>query len=135
MITKVIPKPESLTKDILLCDSLHLDEMPNPRIVPLFGPNGIGKSTIINAIIGAANGRTGEVQVERTSGNMQVLSYSNLKDNWRNREPKFSEAYDPAFIGMQWNARQISEGQSIVYSVLDLLRLMSTGKRCTQISR
>ena len=50
MINKIIIKPNSLQSKILLFDEIDLLNLPDPRIVPLFGSNGIGKSTLLNAI-------------------------------------------------------------------------------------
>ena len=129
MIQKLTPTPNSKTSRILLCNALHINELPNPRIVPLFGPNGIGKSTVINALLNCSNSRRNEFQIERTAAPMIVLSYCDRKDNFRIREARtIDESYDPYFINMRFNANSVSEGQSIVYSANGLFDIIGTGK-------
>lgn len=129
MIQKLTPTPNSITTQILLCNELHIDELPNPRIVPLFGPNGIGKSTVINSLLSCANNKENEFFVERTSAPMIVLGYCDRKDNFRIREPRdMDEAYSPSFFNRRFNANSISEGQSIVYSIMGLFDIIGTGK-------
>lgn len=128
MIMKITPKKDSNLESILLCDALYIHEMKNARIVPLFGPNGIGKSSVIKAILDALNKRS-EIDVERTPADMRVLRYRNSKDNMAVKEAEtYHESFDPNFLLGRMNARRISEGQSILYSVIGLFNLIGTGK-------
>lgn len=128
MINKITPVENSLLSKILLCDKLHIDELPNPNIVPLFGPNGIGKSSVINALIDKLH-NDGQISIDRTRTPMTVLSYRNSKDNSRVCEPRsYEEAFDPGFLMSRIEAQNISEGQSIMYSALNLFDIIGTGK-------
>lgn len=130
MITKIIPKPGSSMEKILFCDALYLDEMPNPNIVPLFGPNGIGKSSIIKQLLNASNGKNTSIEVERTRTDMRVMSYCDRLDNCRTRDPRdYMEAFDPNYLSDRFNADAVSEGQSIIYSMIALLDIIGTGKQ------
>lgn len=128
MINEIMPIKNSRIAEILLCDKLCIDKLPNPRIVPLFGPNGIGKSSIINAILDNLNGKK-EIEIKRTKTPMIVLSYRNGVDNLRVKEShSIDEEFSPEFIVSKYNSRSVSEGQSIIYSALMLFEAMGTGK-------
>ena len=54
---------------------------------------------------------------------MALYTYKNGDDNFGTRQAKTEqEAFDPFFIKGRWDARSLSEGQSIMYSAYDLFR-------------
>lgn len=129
MINKITVVPDSRASRIFFFKEMDITKLPDPRIVPLFGPNGVGKSTLINAIINAGIARHPQIVIDRTSENMQVYAYENSKDNFKNREARsYGEAFDPFFLNSRFDARSLSEGQSIIYSAFDLLDGLKPGK-------
>ena len=50
MIHKIEVVPETKTEKILFFKEINLEVLQDPRIVPLFGANGVGKSTLLEAI-------------------------------------------------------------------------------------
>lgn len=152
MITKISVIPGSLAEEIFFFSEADLTKLPDPRIVPLFGPNGIGKTTIIKNILSAFNlqkvrqklmnedGSFSEqffkkeslragIAIEMDSQQTEIYSYSNSSDNFRIREARNCyEVYDPHFLSDRLNAKRISEGQSIIYSAFALLDGLIPGK-------
>lgn len=129
MINKITVVPDSRASHIFFFKEMDITKLPDPRIVPLFGPNGAGKSTLISAIINAGIARQPQIVIDRTSENMHVYAYENSKDNFKAREARsYSEAFDPFFLSSRFDARSISEGQSIIYSAFDLLDGLKPGK-------
>lgn len=130
MLRKITPEKDSVIKDVLLCDALYFHELENPKIIPLFGPNGIGKSTIIKSIIKAANGKKSEIIVDRDSSPITVYTYINSKDNMKvNQGRSYHQSFDPRFLIDKLNAQSVSEGQSIIYSIMDLFDLLGTDEK------
>lgn len=130
MITQLTPVPGSTLSEILLCDSLYIDGLPNPRLVPLFGPNGIGKTSVVEALISTMTGESKQLDIvcDRPTPT-RLLHYRDRKDNARIREPRsYAEAFDPRFFNAKYDAQSLSEGQSILYSVMDLLDAIGTTK-------
>ena len=112
MITEINVKPNSDVSHILFFDYVDLRPFEN-RIIPLFGPNGVGKSTFIKAI----ESKQGiSVSVDRP---VHFFSYQNARDNFKVRN--YMENFDLGFMNSKFDARGISEGQSIIYSMFDLL--------------
>lgn len=63
-----------------------------------------------------------DIQVITDGTPATIYSYKNGKDNFLHREARtYAEAFDPHFLKAKLNARSLSEGQSILYSVLDLV--------------
>lgn len=157
MITKIKVNPDKIGADIFFFQEIDLTALPNPRIVPLFGPNGVGKSTLItgiqqyfealkylqknenrvDAILDALNpdykyvnhfDRIG-LTLEYDKEKFSLYTYRNSEDNFRNRKAQsINESFDPVFLVARMNAKSVSEGQSIVYSAFDLLDGLKPGK-------
>lgn len=86
------------------------------RVVPLFGPNGAGKSTLIKGI------EDHSIYIDRDDRDLEIFSYQNSRDNFKSRKSRnFLEEYDPGFMNARFDAQRVSEGQSVIYSMLDLL--------------
>lgn len=117
MIKKIKIQPESRTSKILFFTEADIEKFSN-HVIPLFGPNGAGKSTLLGNLA-----EKNEIKVELDPGiRTQFWSYINGSDNFKNRRPRsISESFDPFFMKCQWDASSLSEGQSILFSVLDLL--------------
>ena len=155
MINKVEIIKGTSTSEIMFFDSCDFSKLPNKRIVPLFGPNGSGKTTLINSMVGYLNAVRLREQVKDKDPDLlkiadedfsrsvkkagcvleldnkkhMWLCYTNSIDNFAHRESRsIRESYDPRLLGMRFDARSLSEGQSIVYSLYDLIDMLSTGK-------
>lgn len=149
MIKKVaFPKGFGPSKKMLF-DEADLTALPSLSVVPLFGPNGVGKTTFLRAVgktlferlvldklISEASDEGDEEfyreESERTlhkEGCMaetdgrpySLLTYGNSDDNFRRRKERgMSDAFNPVLIGARFDASSVSEGQSIVYSAKGL---------------
>lgn len=144
------PEDFAISK-IMFCKEINIDKLSDPRIIPLFGPNGIGKSTLIRAI-----GTTLEVDqkvsaykkdgtidtfkdylmkewkrkgcvINRDDKPLKVLTYINSESNCRYRDMTGGR-FDPYTVYNRLLANNLSEGQSIIYSVFDLFEILKPGK-------
>ena len=135
MIKKVSVLPGSRASKILFFTEADFTQLPyDGRLVLLFGPNGVGKSTLLNAMIKSQSklGRRPEIEVG-TDRPSAVFSYSNSTDNFKDREPRsYAESFDPGFVSAQFDARHVSEGQSVLYSVFDLIDALKTDLLSTE---
>lgn len=69
------------------------------------------------------------VILERDKNNMVMFSYCNAEDNFTRKKPQsINESFDPWFIKSHFDAKSISEGQSIIYSAFDLIDGLKPGK-------
>ena len=122
MIQKITVLPDTRASHIFFFKEMDLTKLPDPRMVLLFGPNGAGKSTLIDAIIKNGINRRPEIIIDRTPAETAVYAYENSKDNFKSREARsYSEAFDPYFLNSRFDAKAISEGQSVIYSAFALL--------------
>lgn len=114
MLTSFSVKSNSQEESILFFKSADLTQFES-RVIPLFGPNGVGKSTLIKAL------EDNKLDVVTDKPTM-FYSYQNARDNFKHREARsYHELFEPWFIKCRVDARTISEGQSIIYSFFDLL--------------
>lgn len=114
MITSFKVKPDSFEEAVLFFKEADLTQFQN-HVIPLFGPNGVGKSTLIKAL------ESKKVDV-KTDKPTLFFSYQNARDNFKVREARtYMESFDLAFLNSKFDAKAISEGQSIIYSMFDLL--------------
>lgn len=114
MLTSFSVKPNTREESILFFKGADLTQFTT-RVIPLFGPNGVGKSTLISAL----EQQKLNITMDRPTG---FISYQNSRDNFKVREPRsYLESFEPWFIKSKWDAKTISEGQSIIYSMFDLL--------------
>lgn len=138
MISKICCPKDWHVGEICFFDAIDLDVMPDKRVVPLFGPNGVGKTTLLKAIRFAVQMHE-DPDAKYVSDRMMksdgcavsfdgiiphVYSYFNGTDNFRRR----SVGFDPFMMNARWDANSVSEGQSIVYSVLDLFDIIGMRK-------
>lgn len=114
MITKIAVKPESATSEILFFKEADFSQFKS-RVIPLFGPNGVGKSTLLESLV------EGKLYAN-TDKPTKFFAYMNSTDNFKHREAKtIHESFDPLFLAAKFNSQSLSEGQSIIYSMYDLL--------------
>ncbi len=119
MIKSITINPNTQLHDILFFDSADLTPFAN-HVIPLFGTNGIGKSTLIQHIE-----RSKDVTFGKDEKLHHVYSYLNARDNRKFSKPKtYEESFDPVYWADNWNAKSVSEGQSIIYSMFDLLDML-----------
>lgn len=155
MITKIIIPEEYNISKIMFMGSIDLTVLPDSRIVPLFGPNGVGKTTLLKAVqtglqqiyspfdddkddpymleLLEKEKRKYGCEVITDGAPYKLLGYFNSEDNLRSRKPRsIGDDFDPYLLNARFDARSVSEGQSIVYSLLDLFDLIGTGKDSLQ---
>jgi len=147
MIKKVMTVPNTKPAAVLFTNEYDFMQLPDPRVVPLFGPNGAGKSTLLTAIqdeslrlnqLNIANAELEESKEDwdrhfwlnsviesgvrfDAEGTIKVYSYFNSRDNFRHREARsLDESYDPYFLNARFDAKTLSEGQAVLYSVYEL---------------
>jgi len=122
MVESITINPETRTSKILFFDKIDLTQFTS-NVIPLFGPNGAGKSTLLQSIIDRGFRKSNDVTVNITKGiGTTFFAYRNSVDNFKNAEPRtIDQTYDPVFNKLKWDARLISEGQSVIFSIMDLL--------------
>lgn len=114
MLETVTVKPNTRTADILFFDEL---DITGHHVIPLFGPNGVGKSTLIKQLEDRR-----DITIKTNGMPTKFYSYQNARDNFKIRQPRsYMESFDPGFMSARFSAQSISEGQSIIYSMFDLL--------------
>lgn len=114
MITSISVKPDSFEEDVLFFKTADFTQFKD-RIVPLFGPNGVGKSTLIQSL----EKKHLDVKWDRPT---MFFVYQNARDNFKVRQARnYMESFDPGFLNARFDAKAISEGQSVIYSMFDLL--------------
>jgi Fe-S cluster assembly ATPase SufC len=151
MIKTITVKNNSTAEKIFFFKNV---DVTGHRIIPLYGANGVGKTTLLKEIqfalyeiqeqnftsdsddefdlfnswekstrrIRAGIEHDSQVELTVDPSPTVYYKYRNGTDNFRVSEPRSQmEGVDPVFIINKWNAKALSEGQSIVYSVKDLL--------------
>lgn len=121
MIKQIKINPNTQTSDVLFFQEVDLTAFDN-HVVPLFGPNGVGKSTFIQAIIDNGTKKRQHLTLSLSDKPTTFYAYRNSTDNFKIAQPQSYEmVFDPVFMKMQWDAKSISEGQSVIYSIMGLL--------------
>lgn len=121
MIEQIKINPHTHTSDILFFQEVDLTMFDN-HVIPLFGPNGVGKSTFIQAIIDNGTKKCQDLTLSLSDKPTTFYAYRNSKDNPKIAQPhSYEMMFDPTFMKMQWDAKSISEGQSVIYSIMGLL--------------
>lgn len=147
MIHKITVLPKTRAEKVLFFKEILLDKLPDPRIVPLFGANGSGKTTILSnledtlyfykynesdhpkedrlreALRGIHAPKAPQVDIEYDKCPTVYFRYRNSTDNFGNREMDWMNS-DPVQLNLKYDAIALSEGQSIVYSAEALLKGM-----------
>lgn len=153
---KKIQFPQNFKKSqIMLFETADLTKMKNPKIVPLFGPNGAGKTTLLQTLRETLQYETHLAKfkddkdfqwykkqididlinkgciVEKDNKPYLVAKYSNVENNFKDGEIG-TNTFDPYLINSRFEAKTLSEGQSIVYSIYHLFDLLKPGKNMLQ---
>ncbi len=180
-------KPDTTTSEILFFNEMDMDAFSDTRVIPLFGANGVGKTTFINAVIDFFKEemllhKLDEMEQDKVdkespeyygsnmhvidsrralwrrkheddagffneerekcrkrqcltmdgadTGNIKLLKYNNSSNNFRNIEINPERGGDNFFnaLALRWNAKELSEGQSIVYSTDGLFDMLLKSK-------
>jgi energy-coupling factor transporter ATP-binding protein EcfA2 len=158
MIEKLYVKKDTEADDIFFFNEIDFTKLPNYKVVPLFGINGIGKTTLLKEIhhvlhyynklikeqelvvddlndkLTAAFYHDGDLtkyyqnkidkcdlKLEYNNTNI-VYKYFNSEDNFRVK--RMGIAVDPVLFNCKYDAQSVSEGQSIIYSIFDLLTVI-----------
>lgn len=108
------------TEDSLLSKVLFFREIELQQVTLLMGGNGVGKSTLLNEIL---NQRCDIVTPEPTRMYSYVNSKQNFKEMDRNDQLSYQDMFDPNLISRKFSAGELSEGQSIIYSLQEIFQL------------
>lgn len=116
MIKSFTIREKSLLSKILLFDKIELKQ-----VTLLFGGNGVGKSSLIQGIL-----KQRDIDYE-LSKPTTAYSYINSKQNFREMERNdhlsINDMYDPGVLARKFAAGDLSEGQSIIFSIQDIFDL------------
>ena len=175
---KIKIKPDTTESEILFFNEINLNEFDDTKVIPLFGANGVGKTTLINAIVNFFEqecliktiNKMENKEIDKMGGNdaifnvrrsmwrlenkedaefyeqerercrkkqaieitevdtdkLQLFKYNNSSNNFRQMDISPERGADNfmAAVALRWNARELSEGQSIVYSTDGLFDLL-----------
>lgn len=117
MIKSITIKQKSELSDVLMFDK----KIELKQVTLLFGGNGVGKSSLINGILKR------KVSLELDDTKTMLYSYINSKQNFRNLEKNdnlsMKDFFEPKFFADKFDAQDLSEGQSIIYSLQDIFKL------------
>ena len=113
MIKSITIKKNSNLKEILFFNKTELKQ-----VTLLFGANGVGKSSLIKGLLK-------QKEVKINSDKKTVLySFINSEQNFRNmnKNPNlaYQDIFNPYLIKKKYNAEELSEGQSIIYSIQEI---------------
>ena len=116
MIKSITIKKNSNLEEILFFNKIELKQ-----VTLLFGANGVGKSSFIKGLLK-------QKEVKINSDKKTVLySFINSEQNFRNMNKNSNLAYqdifNPYLINKKYNAEELSEGQSIIYSIQEIFEL------------
>lgn len=118
-------KSISINKNSNLEEILFFNKMNLEQITLLFGANGVGKSSLIKGIL-----KQKEIKFN-CDKETKLYSYINNEQNFRNMNKNsnlsYEDMFNPYLINKKYNANELSEGQSIIYSLQDIFEL------CVQI--
>ena len=129
MLKNVTVMPDTKLSKILFFDKVDFEQFPE-RVVPLFGPNGIGKSTFISILESNGFAKRGwndnkkELAINITRPTY-CYSYMNTRDNVKTGSAVYTgKISDVMQFSRSYNSKNLSEGQAIIYSAYDLLRII-----------
>lgn len=124
MLNYIEVKPKTELSKILFAKKYDLSQKVNL----LFGSNGVGKTTLIEAILG--NKHKNEYAYDKNDKPTLMFSYSNSTQNKRhmtnNPYLKYQDYFNPDLINQMFTAKELSEGQSIIYTIQEFLYLAKT---------
>lgn len=118
MIKKFIVRKGTRIEDILFFNKIELEP-----VTLLLGGNGVGKSSLIQAILNQELDFESDDPNNATMIASYINSKQNLREMQRNTNLTYSDMFDPYIITRKMKADDLSEGQSIVYSMQDIFKL------------
>ena len=114
-------KSISINKGSNLEEILFFNKMNLEQVTLLFGANGVGKSSLIKGIL-----KQKEIKFN-CDKETKLYSYINNEQNFRNMNKNsnlsYEDMFNPYLINKKYNADELSEGQSIIYSLQDIFEL------------
>ena len=114
-------KSISINKGSNLEEILFFNKMNLEQVTLLFGANGVGKSSLIKGIL-----KQKEIKFN-CDKEIKLYSYINNEQNFRNMNKNsnlsYEDMFNPYLINKKYNAEELSEGQSIIYSLQDIFEL------------
>ena len=114
-------KSISINKGSNLEEILFFNKMNLGQVTLLFGANGVGKSSLIKGIL-----KQKEIKFN-CDKEIKLYSYINNEQNFRNMNKNsnlsYEDMFNPYLINKKYNADELSEGQSIIYSLQDIFEL------------
>lgn len=114
-------KSISINKGSNLEEILFFNKMNLEQVTLLFGANGVGKSSLIKGIL-----KQKEIKFD-CDKEIKLYSYINNEQNFRNMNKNsnlsYEDMFNPYLINKKYNAEELSEGQSIIYSLQDIFEL------------
>ena len=114
-------KSISINKGSNLEEILFFNKMNLEQVTLLFGANGVGKSSLIKGIL-----KQKEIKFN-CDKEIKLYSYINNEQNFRNMNKNsnlsYEDMFNPYLINKKYNADELSEGQSIIYSLQDIFEL------------
>ena len=147
MITniKISNKENNILDDILIPKEFDLSDLPNKKLVLLHGANGVGKSTLIDAIkmsdfIIPEGKSPKELNIKELRKykdpyynsliiarddeykDFRILKYRNSKDSYASID--LNRDNDISSIVLYFDSRCLSEGQNVALSIYDYLRAL-----------
>ena len=118
-------KSISINKGSNLEEILFFNKMNLEQVTLLFGANGVGKSSLIKGIL-----KQKEIKFN-CDKETKLYSYINTEQNFRNMDKNsnlsYKDMFNPYLFKQKFDASELSEGQSIIYSLQDIFEL------CVQI--
>ena len=114
-------KSISINKGSNLEEILFFNKMNLEQVTLLFGANGVGKSSLIKGIL-----KQKEIKFN-CDKEIKLYSYINNEQNFRNMNKNsnlsYEDMFNPYLINKKYNAAELSEGQSVIYSLQDIFEL------------
>ena len=121
MIKSISINKGSNLEEILFFDN----EIELKQVTLLFGANGVGKSSLIKEML-----KQKEIKFN-CDKETKLYSYINTEQNFRNMDKNsnlsYKDMFNPYLFKQKFDASELSDGQSIIYSLQDIFEL------CVQI--
>lgn len=118
-------KSISINKGSNLEEILFFNKMNLEQVTLLFGANGVGKSSLIKGML-----KQKEIKFN-CDKETKLYSYINTEQNFRNMDKNsnlsYKDMFNPYLFKQKFDTSELSEGQSIIYSLQDIFEL------CVQI--
>lgn len=114
-------KSISINKGSNLEEILFFNKMNLEQVTLLFGANGVGKSSLIKEML-----KQKEIKFN-CDKETKLYSYINTEQNFRNMDKNsnlsYKDMFNPYLFKQKFDASELSEGQSIIYSIQEIFEL------------